>query len=130
MPKPESVPVLRQIADKLGRSPYDMRVEGHTDNIPIHTVEFDTNWELSSSRATHIARIFLELHAIPAERLSAAGFAEFHPVASNDTAEGRSKNRRVDLVILPRTTINFNAPGLERPTGAWHKITDDDKTIQ
>ena len=128
MPKSESIPVLREIADKLGRSPYDMRVEGHTDNIPIHTTEFDTNWELSSSRATHIARIFLDLRAIPAERLSAAGFAEFHPVASNDTVEGRAKNRRVDLVILPRTSINLNAAGLARPTGVWHKITDDDKT--
>jgi chemotaxis protein MotB len=126
MPRPESLPVLREIADKLNRSPYDMRVEGHTDNVPIHTAEFDTNWELSSARATHIARIFLELKAITPDRLSAAGFAEFHPVASNDTAEGRGKNRRVDLVILPRTTINFNAPAVARPTGGWHKITDDD----
>jgi chemotaxis protein MotB len=125
-PRPESLPILRQISERLMHSPYDMRVEGHTDNVPIHSAEFDTNWELSSARATHIARAFLELKAITPERLSAAGFAEFHPVASNDTPDGRAKNRRVDLVILPRTTLNFAAPEAPRTSGGWHKITDDD----
>jgi chemotaxis protein MotB len=125
-PKAESLPILREIADKLAHSPYDMRVEGHTDNIPIHTAVFDSNWELSSARATHIARVFLELKAITPERLSAAGFAEFHPVADNATADGRAKNRRVDLVILPRTALNFAAPPEQRPVGGWHKITDAD----
>ena len=92
-----------------GRPPYDLRIEGHTDNVPIHNAEFDSNWELSSARATHIARLFLEMKAIPPDRLSAAGYAEFHPVASNDTAEGRAENRRVDLVVMPRTKINFAA---------------------
>ena len=68
----------------------------------IRAVLFDSNWELSSARATRIARIFLDMKAIPPERISAAGYAEFHPVASNNTAEGRSENRRVDLVVLPR----------------------------
>ncbi len=101
-PKAEALPTLRQIADRLGATPYDLRIEGHTDNVPIHTAEFDSNWELSAARATHIARLFLEMNAIPPDRLSAAGFAEFHPVAGNDTAEGRAENRRVDLVVLPR----------------------------
>jgi chemotaxis protein MotB len=126
MPKPESLPTLRQIAASLSRTPYDLRVEGHTDNIPIHTAEFDSNWELSSARATRIARIFLDLKAIPPERLSAAGYAEFHPAGSNDTAEGRAQNRRVDLVVLPRVNINLNIPGVTHPTGAWRKISDDD----
>ena len=111
-PQPETLPTLRQIAASLGRTPYDLRIEGHTDNIPIHTAEFDSNWELSSARATRIARLFLDLKAIPPDRLSAAGYAEFHPVASNDTAEGRAENRRVDLVVLPRTKIDLSAPGL------------------
>ena len=59
-PKPEALPTLRQIAASLGTLPYDMRIEGHTDNVPIHTAEFDSNWELSSARATRIARLFLE----------------------------------------------------------------------
>ena len=102
-PKPETVPVLRQIASSLANSSYNLRVEGHTDNVPIHNAEFDSNWELSTARATRIARLFLAINAVPAERLSAAGYAEFHPVASNATPEGRAQNRRVDIVVMPRT---------------------------
>jgi chemotaxis protein MotB len=129
-PKPETLPTLRQIAASLGRTPYDLRIEGHTDNIPIHTAEFDSNWELSSARATRIARLFLDLKAISPERISAAGYAEFHPVASNDTAEGRAKNRRVDLVVQPRTKIDFSAPGIVPSSGEWRKITDGDQPDQ
>jgi chemotaxis protein MotB len=130
MPKPETLPTLRQIAAALGKTPYDLRIEGHTDNIPIHTAEFDSNWELSSARATRIARIFLGLKTIAPERISAAGYAEFHPVASNDTTEGRSENRRVDLVVLPRTKINLATPEAPNPTGPWRKITDGDAPTQ
>jgi chemotaxis protein MotB len=124
-PKPETLPTLRQIAASLGRTPYDLRIEGHTDNIPIHNAEFDSNWELSAARATRVARIFLDLKAMPPERISAAGYAEFHPVAGNETADGRAENRRVDLVVLPRTKIDFSTPHLPQSTGAWRKITDD-----
>jgi len=123
-PKPGSLATLRQIAERLGRTPYDLRVEGHTDNVPIHNAQFDSNWELSTARATGIARIFLELKAIPPDRISAAGYAEYHPVASNATAEGRAENRRVDLVVLPRTQVDFAAPSAPRSTGPWRKITD------
>jgi chemotaxis protein MotB len=129
-PKPDALPALRQIAASLGRTPYDLRIEGHTDNVPIHTAEFDSNWELSSARATHIAHIFLDLKAIPPERISAAGYSEYHPTAGNDTAEGRSENRRVDLVVLPRTRIDLSAPGSVHPSGPWRKITDDDAPAQ
>jgi chemotaxis protein MotB len=125
-PRQETLTTLRQIAASLARTPYDLRVEGHTDNIPIHTTTFDSNWELSSARATRIARLFLDLRAIPADRISAAGYAEFHPVASNATPEGRATNRRVDLVVLPRTRISFSIPGAAHTDGAWRKITDDD----
>ncbi|HWT67030.1 MAG TPA: flagellar motor protein MotB [Terracidiphilus sp.] len=123
---------LKRIAVALAAMPYDVRVEGHTDNIPIHTDEFASNWELSSARATRIARVFLAMHAIAPDRLSAAGYAEFHPLASNDTAEGRATNRRVDLVILPRTKLDFAAlpqgatveDQSGKATGSWAKITD------
>jgi chemotaxis protein MotB len=124
-PKAETLGTLREIAASLGRTPYDLRVEGHTDNIPIHTASFDSNWELSSARATRIARLFLDFQAIPPDRLSAAGYAEYHPVASNTTAEGRATNRRVDLVVLPRTKIDFSVPGFPRTGGQWRKITDE-----
>lgn len=125
-PKPETLATLHKIATSLGRTPYDLRIEGHTDNIPIHTSQFDSNWELSSARATGIARLMLIQHTIPPDKLSAAGYAEFHPVASNATTDGRAENRRVDLVVLPRSKINFSTAGLPHSTGEWHKITDDD----
>ncbi|MGB7549744.1 MAG: flagellar motor protein MotB [Terracidiphilus sp.] len=126
VPRPGSMVTLRQIAESLSRTPYDVRVEGHTDNIPIHNGEFDSNWELSSARATRIARVFIDLHAIPPDRLSAAGYAEFHPVASNATADGRAENRRVDLVVMPRTQLNFAAPSPAPLSGPWRTITDGD----
>jgi chemotaxis protein MotB len=125
-PRPEALPAMREIAASLARTPYDLRVEGHTDNVPIHTDMFDSNWELSSARATRIARLFLEMRGLPADRLSAAGYAEFHPIASNASPEGRALNRRVDLVVLPRAKINFSLPAPARPEGPWRKITDGD----
>jgi chemotaxis protein MotB len=130
-PGPETLATLRQVAASLDRTQYDLRIEGHTDNVPIHNSEFDSNWELSTARATRIARLFLELDAMPAEQLSAAGYAEFHPEASNETAEGRAENRRVDLVVLPRTRIdlssaNLSTSGVPHSSGAWRKITDDE----
>ncbi len=125
-PKPQTIGTLRAIAASLRPTGYDLRIEGHTDNVPIHTSAFDSNWELSTARATSIARLLLELDALPADRLSAAGYAEFHPVASNDTPEGRAQNRRVDLVVLPRSKIDFSTPSVTAPAGVWRRITDGD----
>jgi chemotaxis protein MotB len=105
LPHPQAKDTLDQVAAKVTATPYDIRIEGHTDNIPIHTAQFDSNWELSTARATELAKIFIvDYHFAPA-RLSAAGFAEYHPVAGNDTAEGRSQNRRVDIIVLPRISV-------------------------
>jgi chemotaxis protein MotB len=125
VPKPGTLPILRQVAASLARTPLDLRIEGHTDNVPIHTAEFNSNWELSTARATGIARLVVENKLIAPERLSAAGYAEFHPVASNGTAEGRGENRRVDLVVLPRVAINFASPAAQIQDGPWQKITDE-----
>jgi chemotaxis protein MotB len=100
-----SLPILNKIATALASSAYDIRIEGHTDNIPIHTAQFDSNWELSTTRATRLTRIFVTDNFAP-YRMSASGYAEFHPVAPNDTAEGRGQNRRVDIIVLPRTSIH------------------------
>ncbi len=126
-PKSETVETLRQIAAALSRTPYNLRVEGHTDDVPIHNSEFDSNWELSTARATNIARLLLLMNAIRPDRLSAAGYAEFHPVAPNDSSEGRSKNRRVDLVVLPRSKINFSEQTFIASSGAWRTITAGDR---
>ncbi len=125
-PKPGSMGTLREIAERLGQTAYDIRIEGHTDNVPIHNAQFNSNWELSTARATNIARIFIALKAMPPERISAAGYAQYHPVASNDTAEGRAENRRVDLVVLPRTQIDFAASAPANAKGPWRRITDDE----
>jgi chemotaxis protein MotB len=124
-PKPQTLDTLQKIAVSLSHTPYDLRIEGHSDNIPIHNAAFDSNWELSTARATTMARLLLALNAMPADRLSASGYAEFHPVASNDTPEGRSQNRRVDLVVLPRTKLDFSDPNPPQPSGVWRRITDD-----
>jgi chemotaxis protein MotB len=128
-PKPATLLTLRQIAAKLGNTPYDLRVEGHTDSIPIHNAAFDSNWELSTARATAIARLFVIQRLLAPERISAAGYAQYHPVAGNDTAEGRAENRRVDLTVLPRTKLNFAAASATpasatQKNGSWRRIDD------
>jgi chemotaxis protein MotB len=84
----------------LRQRDYRLQIEGHTDDAPIHNSEFPSNWELSTSRATEIVRLLIVRDGFSPDRLSAAGYAEYHPVATNRTAEGRGMNRRVDIVIL------------------------------
>ena len=98
--KPESLPALNGIASILSIRTCRLRIEGHTDNVPIHTAQMASNWELSTARATEVIRVLIIGHRFAPDRLSAAGYAEFHPVTSNLTAQGRAQNRRVDIVIL------------------------------
>jgi chemotaxis protein MotB len=100
--KPGAEDAFSRVAAILREHPFPIRVEGHTDNVPIHTAQFASNWELSTARATELVKALIDDHDIAAGRLSAAGYAEFHPVASNDSAKGRQLNRRVDVVILRR----------------------------
>jgi chemotaxis protein MotB len=122
-PRADTLPVLRKIASALGKTSYDLRIEGHTDDVPIHNEEFDSNWELSSARATRLARIFLATHDLAPEHLSTAGYAEFHPVATNTTPVGRAENRRVDVVVMPRTMVNLALPDGKTSPPGWQKIT-------
>ena len=89
-----------RVAELIKQYPCNVRVEGHTDNIPIHTSQFKSNWELSTARATEVIRKLILEHGFAPARLSASGYGEFHPAATNATIEGRQANRRVDLVIL------------------------------
>ena len=95
--RPQALPVLDRIASTLPTM--RLRVEGHTDNVPIANTQFASNWELSSARASSIARLLLRYPNVHPVQLSVAGYAEFHPIADNATPEGRARNRRVDLVI-------------------------------
>lgn len=94
----EAIASLRSLAGALPAAP--VRVEGHTDDLPIHTAEFASNWELSTARAATITRMLIAEGAVDPAHVSAAGYAEFHPVAPNTTEEGRAQNRRVDIVLL------------------------------
>lgn len=89
---------MRTLARELAARKVDIRIEGHTDDRPIHTARFRSNWDLSTSRATTVVAVLAEAKVDPS-RLSAAGYAEFHPVGPNTTDEGRRQNRRVDIVV-------------------------------
>jgi chemotaxis protein MotB len=102
--KPESLDVLSSLAEVLRRVDNRIIVEGHTDNVPINTFLFPSNWELSVARAVVVVRFLVEIKGLEPERFAANGHGEFHPVASNLTDEGRAKNRRVNVVI---STIDY-----------------------
>ena len=91
--------VLTGIAPLLAKAESPLRVEGHTDDVPIRSAQFPSNWELSSSRAISVAQ-YLEQKGIGTTRLSVAGYGEFHPIAPNDSGERRALNRRVEIVVL------------------------------
>ena len=95
----QSAPVLRKLAEKLKPLDNILHVEGFTDNIPISNFEFLSNWELSASRAASVVHLFTRLGVNP-QRMAAIGYGEFRPLASNATADGRARNRRVVLVIM------------------------------
>ncbi len=99
--RPAEMGLLDKVAQVINTVPNQVRVEGHTDSLPIHTPRFPSNWELSAVRATTVLRYF-EGHQVSASRLEATGSADQRPVAPNDTEEHRGQNRRVEVVILKR----------------------------
>jgi len=98
--KPEGKAILDTLAATLSSIGNQIRVEGHTDNVPIKTDYFPSNWELSSARATNVVLRLINNFGLSPELLSASGFGEYRPIESNDTDFGRARNRRVDIVIL------------------------------
>ncbi|MDI6792359.1 MAG: OmpA family protein [bacterium] len=104
--KPEAREVLGKVAEIANRySNRPLLIEGHTDNIPINTAQFPSNWELSVLRAATILRYLISNHEVNPEQLSAAGYAEYRPVDSNETGEGRERNRRVEIILLPEDFV-------------------------
>ena len=98
--KPAGYQLLNTILEAMTEYSNPLRVEGHTDNIPISTPIFPSNWELSVSRATNVLRYLQKNYDVEPGKLSATGYGEFRPTSENTTAEGRAKNRRVDIVLL------------------------------
>jgi len=113
---PSSKDAIDRLVAVLKARSESLRIEGHTDNVPIHTGRFESNWELSTARASELIKVFVERYGVEPRRLSAAGYAEFHPVASNNSQEGRAKNRRVDIVVLNPSALDaFSAPSEDSP---------------
>lgn len=98
--KPGSQVVLNEVAGILAKLPNRVRVEGHTDNVPVNSPDYATNWELSAARASTVLRYLQESVGMTPGRLFLAGFADTKPVADNATPEGRALNRRADIVIV------------------------------
>lgn len=98
--EPTTLPVLEAIAKEIQKHPNPIRLEGHTDSVPIHTARFRSNWDLSAARGIAMLELFEARFSIERSRMAIAGFAETAPVASNDAEEGRRRNRRVDIVVL------------------------------
>jgi chemotaxis protein MotB len=99
---PSEYDSLSRIADTIRDMPNSVELEGHTDSTPVHNRRFRSNWELSAARSIAMLELFEQNFGIPADRFSVTGYAETKPVGPNDSAEGRARNRRVDIVILNR----------------------------
>ena len=93
-------PSIEQLAKTIGKLSNPIRLEGHTDSVPIHTARFKNNWELSSARSIALLQLLEERFGLDSSRFAVAGYAQTIPIASNDTEEGRARNRRVEIVIL------------------------------
>jgi chemotaxis protein MotB len=98
--KPSALPSIGKVADAILKLPNQIRLEGHTDNVPIHNDHFRNNWELSSARSIAVLQLLTEQFNVPVKRLAVSGYADVAPVADNDTDTGRARNRRVDVIIL------------------------------
>jgi chemotaxis protein MotB len=109
---PRAQKIITTVASLLSNLPNSIRIEGHTDNIPINTFRYYSNWELSTARATNVLHYLVKEKNISPDRLSAAGYGEFKPIADNTAESGRASNRRVDIVVLDEAFGKFE-PGNE-----------------
>jgi chemotaxis protein MotB len=102
---PSTYPIMEKLVTALKGISNPLRIEGHTDSMPIHSLRFRSNWELSAARSIAMMELLSKRFGIDEKRLAIVGFADTSPEASNDTAEGRAKNRRVDIVILNQYAV-------------------------
>ena len=114
--EPDTMSTIEKVAVALKAVENPVRIEGHTDSIPIHTARFRSNWDLSAARSISIMEVLSSRFAISPQRLAIAGYADTVPVADNDTPEGRARNRRVDLVILNNYALAKTEPAKVVPS--------------
>ena len=115
--KPAGTKVLKQVSDVLNKvTDKQIRIEGHTDNVPISAKlqdRYKTNWELSTARATTVVRFLIDQGGVQPQALSAVGYADTHPIAANDSEQGRSSNRRIEIVLYPKDLQNIAGPPVQ-----------------
>ncbi|MEP6934633.1 MAG: flagellar motor protein MotB [Nitrospirota bacterium] len=111
--RPEARPFIQAIGEVLLELDRHVRVEGHTDNVPINTVQFPSNWELSATRAVMVVRTLSELYGVPSQNLSAVGYADSRPLTDNLIPEHRAKNRRVEIVVLQHKPAPYRSDEVE-----------------
>jgi chemotaxis protein MotB len=111
---PDAQSLISRVAAAIASAPNPIRVEGHTDDVPIHTARFNSNWDLSTARATRVVEFLSTRIGIAPARLSAAGYGEFHPREPNDSPAARTRNRRVDIVVLNDVTAAGEEPRAPR----------------
>ncbi|MBI5266087.1 MAG: flagellar motor protein MotB, partial [candidate division Zixibacteria bacterium] len=121
--EPGAIEVLDVVAGKIASLPNHIRIEGHTDDRPINTTVYPSNWELSSARATEVVRYYTNRYQIPPDRVSALGYGEYRPVRPNNSVENRALNRRVDIVIL---TMEMTA---KEPTSQLYDLSKIQQTV-
>lgn len=120
-----AIPILLAVADEVRPREVRVRVEGHTDDQPIKTLRFRSNWDLSTARATSVVSVLVDQGGLDPRRLMASGYAEFQPLGSNETPEGRAMNRRVDFVLsvmleeIPWTGKELDPAPAEEPPVPW-----------
>jgi chemotaxis protein MotB len=124
--KKDAYPILKKIAVVLNENvpERDVGVEGHTDNLPIKHSSWKSNWELSTARATSVLHYLIDECQVAPQRLSAIGYGEFRPIASNDTKAGRAKNRRVEIIILPKEMTKKSYEEIQS------KVSEEAKTAE
>jgi chemotaxis protein MotB len=118
--KPKALEILELVVNDIKDMPNHIRVEGHTDDLPIHTGQFPSNWELSTARATNVVRYLIDQHGFPPNRISAIGYSYYRPVAPNNSIENRARNRRVDIVVLTME-LSMKEPGYQ-PSGLADEV--------
>jgi chemotaxis protein MotB len=112
--RPGGKEVLAKVADVLGKIDENILIEGHTDNVPIKYSGWQSNWELSSHRALNVLHYFVDDKGLSPSRFAAVGYGSYRPIASNDIEEGRQKNRRVEIVVLPAKLEKVKKTGNEQ----------------
>lgn len=125
--EPDTLFTIEKVAGALKAVENPVRIEGHTDSIPIHTARFRSNWDLSAARSISIMEVLSSRFKISQQRMSIAGYADTVPVADNDTPEGRARNRRVDLVILNSYALARTEPTKTDPAKADPTKTEPEK---